>query len=92
MYTVISRDMIFRYPDRVPLTHFVHRAKKFLACGPEFSVDFSAPQKSIGAQGGRKPSTFRLGSRYSTIAPLPPCDYNAMACIVFLLVIFRPFQ
>jgi hypothetical protein len=27
-YTVTSHDMIFRYPDRVPLTHFVHRAKK----------------------------------------------------------------
>ncbi len=27
-HTVTSRDVIFRYPDRVPLTHFVHRAKK----------------------------------------------------------------
>ncbi len=27
-YTVTRLDMIFRYPDRVPLTHFVHRAKK----------------------------------------------------------------
>ncbi len=26
--TVTRLDMIFRYPDRVPLTHFVHRAKK----------------------------------------------------------------
>jgi hypothetical protein len=28
LYTVTSRDMIFRYPDWVRLTHFVHRAKK----------------------------------------------------------------
>jgi hypothetical protein len=27
-YTVTSLDVIFRYPDRVPLTHFVHRAKR----------------------------------------------------------------
>jgi hypothetical protein len=27
-HTVTRIDMIFRYPDRVPLTHFVHRAKK----------------------------------------------------------------
>ncbi len=26
--TVTRIDVIFRYPDRVPLTHFVHRAKK----------------------------------------------------------------
>ncbi len=26
--TVTRLDVIFRYPDRVPLTHFVHRAKK----------------------------------------------------------------
>jgi hypothetical protein len=32
----------------VPLTHFVHRAKKFLACGPEFSVEFSAPPEFSG--------------------------------------------
>jgi hypothetical protein len=82
----------------VPLTHFVHRAKKVLACGPEFSVEFSAPPEFSGivmemylSKGGREPSTFRLESRYSTIAPLPPCVYNAMAFIVFLLGIFRPF-
>jgi hypothetical protein len=41
--------VIFRYPDRVPLTHFVHRAKKFWrACGPEFSVEFSAPPEFSG--------------------------------------------
>jgi hypothetical protein len=27
-YTVTRIDVIFSYPDRVPLTHFVHRAKK----------------------------------------------------------------
>jgi hypothetical protein len=27
-HTVTRLDMIFRYPDRVPLTHFVHRSKK----------------------------------------------------------------
>jgi hypothetical protein len=42
-YTVTRIDVIFRYPDRVPLTHFVYRAKKFLACEPEFSVGFSVP-------------------------------------------------
>jgi hypothetical protein len=40
--------MIFRYPDRVPLTHFVHRAKKFLASGPDFSVEFYAPPEFSG--------------------------------------------
>ncbi len=30
-YTVTRVDVIFRYPDRVPLTHFVHRAKKVFA-------------------------------------------------------------
>jgi hypothetical protein len=29
--TVTRLDVIFRYPDRVPLTHFVHRAKKAFA-------------------------------------------------------------
>ncbi len=28
IYTVTRLDVIFRYTDRVPLTHFVHRAKK----------------------------------------------------------------
>jgi hypothetical protein len=27
-YTVTRIEVIFRYPDQVPLTHFVHRAKK----------------------------------------------------------------
>ncbi len=30
-HTVTRIDVIFRYPDRVPLTHFVHRAKKVLS-------------------------------------------------------------
>ncbi len=30
-YTVTRLDVIFHYPDRVPLTHFVHRAKKAFA-------------------------------------------------------------
>ncbi len=29
--TVTRLDVIFRYPDRVPLTHFVHRAKQVFA-------------------------------------------------------------
>ncbi len=29
--TVTRIDVIFGYPDRVPLTHFVHRAKKVFA-------------------------------------------------------------
>ncbi len=29
--TVTRPEVIFHYPDRVPLTHFVHRAKKFFA-------------------------------------------------------------
>jgi hypothetical protein len=40
--------MIFRYPDRVPLTHFIHRAKKFLASRPDFSVEFPAPPEFTG--------------------------------------------
>ncbi len=32
-YTVTRIDMILRYPDRVPLTHFVHRAKKVFSMG-----------------------------------------------------------
>jgi hypothetical protein len=31
LHTVTRLDVIFRYPDRVPLTHFVHGAKKFFA-------------------------------------------------------------
>jgi hypothetical protein len=77
----------------VPLTHFVLRAKKFLACGPKFYVEFSVPPEFSGGVTEKYLSTvwatFRLGSRYSTIAPLPPCVYNAMTCIVFLLGIFR---
>ncbi len=30
-FTVTRLDVIFRYPDRVPLTHFVHRAKQVFA-------------------------------------------------------------
>jgi hypothetical protein len=30
-HTVTRIDVIFRYPDRVPLTHFVHGAKKVLS-------------------------------------------------------------
>jgi len=30
-HTVTRLDVIFSYPDRVPLTHFVHRAKKVFA-------------------------------------------------------------
>ncbi len=41
--------MIFRYLDRVPLTHFSYiEQKKFLACGPEVSVEFSAPPEFSG--------------------------------------------
>jgi hypothetical protein len=33
----------------VPLTQFVHIAtKKIMACGPEFSVEFSAPPEFSG--------------------------------------------
>ena len=72
--TVTRPYVIFSYPDRVPLTHFIHRAKKFLACGPEFSVEFSAPPEFSGrvtekflSTGWAQPSTFRLGSRYSIL-------------------------
>jgi hypothetical protein len=40
--------VIFRYSDRVPLTHFVQKAKKFLPCGPKFSVEFYAPPEFSG--------------------------------------------
>ncbi len=42
----------FCYPDRVPLTQFVHIAKKILPCGPEFSAEFSVTFKK---------SLFRIG-------------------------------
>ncbi len=48
MYTVTSRDVNICYPDWVPLTQFVHIAKKILACGPEISVEFSAPPEFSG--------------------------------------------
>ena len=32
----------------MPLTHFVHIAKKIMACGPEFSVESSAPTEFSG--------------------------------------------
>jgi hypothetical protein len=46
--TLLQGLTFFSYPDQVPLTHFVHRAKKFLACEPEFSVEFSAPLEFSG--------------------------------------------
>jgi hypothetical protein len=47
--TVTSPDINFCYPDQVPLTQFVHTAKKIMACGPEFSVEFSAPPEFSGS-------------------------------------------
>jgi hypothetical protein len=47
-YTVTSRDVNFCYLDRVPLTQFLHIADKILACGPEFSVEFSSPPEFSG--------------------------------------------
>ncbi len=47
-YTVTRLYVIFRYPDRVPLTHFVHRAKKLLPWGADFSVEFYAPPEFSG--------------------------------------------
>jgi hypothetical protein len=49
--------------------------KKFLACGPDFSVEFSAPPEFSGGVTEKylsEPLTFRLRSRYSTTAPLHP--------------------
>jgi hypothetical protein len=60
-----------------------------LACGPEFSVEFSAPPEFSG--GVTELSTFRLGSRYSTTAPQHPCVPIAMTFIVFQARIFQPF-
>ncbi len=93
MYTVTRLDAIFRYPDRVSLTHF-DLEKKFLACGPEFSVDFSVPPEFSGGVMEKYLSTgwarifdLQLGSRYSTTAPLHPC----VQLVVFLAGIFQPF-
>jgi hypothetical protein len=47
-HTVTRLDVIFRYPDRVLLTHSYIEQNKFLACGPEFSVEFSAPPEFSG--------------------------------------------
>ncbi len=66
-YTIISCDVNFCYPDRVPLTQLVHIAKKILVYGPEFSAEFSLPPKFSGgvrknscAQVGRETPTFTL--------------------------------
>jgi hypothetical protein len=40
--------VIFRYPDRLPLIISYIEQKKFLACGPEFSVEISAPPEFSG--------------------------------------------
>jgi hypothetical protein len=85
-HTVTRLDMIFRYPDRVPLTHFVHRDKKsFWHLGLIFLLSFLRhrnfpvlQRKSSWAQGGREPLTFRLRNRCSTTAPLLPCICEAI--------------
>jgi hypothetical protein len=38
MYTVTRLDVIFSYPEQ----------KKFLPCGPDFSVEFYAPPEFSG--------------------------------------------
>jgi hypothetical protein len=41
-------SLLHCYKPRVPLTQFVHIAKKITACGPEFSAEFSAPPEFSG--------------------------------------------
>jgi hypothetical protein len=58
----------------VPLTHFVHTVeqKKFLACGPEFSVEFSAPPKFSGGV-TKKGANLRPSDLEADILPLRHC-------------------
>jgi hypothetical protein len=67
--TVTRIDVIFRYPDRVPLTHFVLyiEQKKSLAWEPEFYVEFSAPPEFSG--GVIRPSDYDPG-----VLPLRHCS------------------
>ncbi len=43
-YIVTSRDVNFRYTDRMSQTRFVHGEAILLPFLPEFSAEFSAPQ------------------------------------------------
>jgi hypothetical protein len=94
-YTVTSRDVNFCYPDRVPLTQFVHIAKKFLPCGPEFSVEFSAPPEFSGGVTEKYLSTGRartfhlqfMNKMFYHCATAPLCIY-AMTFSVLLAGIF----
>ncbi len=92
-HTVTRIDVIFRYPDRVPLTHFLHRAKKFLACEPEFYVDFSAPPEFSGGVMEKSLSTganLRSSDYEPGVLPLRHCSL-VMTISLFLAGIFRPF-
>jgi hypothetical protein len=48
MYTVTRLDINFRYPDGCRGPDSYIEQKKFLACGPEFSVEFSASPEFSG--------------------------------------------
>ena len=67
LYTVTRIDVIFRYPDRVPLTHSYIEQKQFLACGPEFSVEFSAPPEFSGGEMEKCLSTEEARTSYLQI-------------------------
>jgi hypothetical protein len=69
LHTVTRIEVIFRYPDRVPLTHFVHRAKKgFSMWAWIFCWDFFATR--IFRRCNEKVFEHRVG------ANLPPSDYE----------------
>jgi hypothetical protein len=95
LYTVTSHDVIFCYAADSIRTY---RRKKILACGPEFFLLIFFATGIFRRCNGKYLSTvwaqtfdLQVMKRYSTIAPLHPCLYNAMAFIVFLPGIFRPF-
>ncbi len=93
-HTVTRLDVIFRYPDRVPLTHFVHRAKKIFACGPEFSVEFSAPPEFSGGVTEQYLSTgwartFDLQIRkqmFYHCATAPLCTINSGVSFIYIFL------
>ncbi len=97
-YTVTSRDVNFCYPDRVPLTQFVHRAKKIFAiwawifcwvfCSTGIFQWFNGKYLSTGwARTFNLPITKQI-LYHCAAAPLYLWSYNIH---VLVARIFRPF-
>ncbi len=74
LYTVTRLDVSFRYPDRVPLTHFVHRAKNFPAvsvvtCRDFLALPFLAPE----------------GRDFPAVSVVSGRDFPAVAFLVWVI-------